>query len=154
MYLNDSVAGKMDYYLRYRTSVSAVTCRQKGAQDLRASMALESTMPTSFQGLGPYVLGTGEFAPQGTIAVNLRIYAPAGGEITGLKVDGETRSITSDLHRGRPVAFVPISLKPGQQSVVTADIRTAPGQDDDGVFSFTPGMVSAPNGVTITSACD
>lgn len=154
MYLNDSVAGKMDYYLRYRTSVSAVDCRQKGAQDLRASMALESTMPTSFRSLGPYILGNGDFAPQGTIAFNLRIYAPAGGEITGLKVDGETRSITSDLHRGRKVAFLPVSLEPGQQTVITADVRTAEGQDGDGVFSFTPGMVSARNGVKIASACD
>lgn len=154
MYLNDTVAGKMDYYLRYRTSVSAVNCRQKGAQDLRASMALESTMPADFKGLGPFVLGNGDFAPQGTIAFNLRIYAPAGGEITGLKVDGDTRSVTSDQHRGRQVAFLPVSLEPGQQSVITADIRTAAGQDGDGVFSFTPGMVSARNGVTITSACN
>ncbi len=154
MYFNDTVAGKMDYYLRYRTSVSAVDCRQQGAQDLRASLALESTMPTSFKGLGPYVLGTGQYAPQGTIAFNLRIYAPAGGEVTALKVDGETRSVTSDQHRGRPVAFVPITLKPGQESIVTADIRTAAGQDGDGVFSFTPGMVSARNGVTIGSACN
>ncbi len=154
IYLNDTVAGKMDYYLRYRTSVTAVDCRRGRAQDLRASLALESTMPTNFKGLGPYVLGTGEFAPQGTIAFNLRIYAPAGGQVTSLKVDGETRSITSDLHRGRPVAFVPISLEPGQQSIVTADIRTAAGQDDDAVFSFTPGMVSARNGRTVTSACN
>lgn len=154
MYLNDTVAGKMDYYLRYRTSVSAVDCRQKGAQDLRATMALESKMPADFQGLGVFVLGNGRFAPQGTIAFNLRIYAPAGGEVTALMVDGETRSITSDLHRGRPVAFLPISLKPGQRSIITADIRTAEGQDGDGVFSFTPGMNSARNGVTITSACD
>lgn len=154
MYLNDTVAGKMDYYLRYRTSVSAVDCRQQGAQDLRASMALSSTMPENFASLGPYILGTGAFAPKGTIAFNLRIYAPAGGEITGLKIDGETRSITADLHRGRQVAFVPITLEPGQQSMVTADIRTAPGQDGDGVFSFTPGMLSAPNGVRIVSACD
>jgi len=154
MYINDTVAGKMDYYLQYRTSVSAVDCRQKGAQDLRASMALTSTMPTSFRSLGPYVLGNGDFAPQGTIAFNLRIYAPAGGEITGLKVDGETRSITADQHRGRQVAFLPVSLKPGQESVITADIRTATGQDGDGVFSFTPGMVSARNGVTIASACN
>lgn len=154
MYLNDTVAGKMDYYLQYRTSVSAVECRQKGAQDLRASMALKSTMPTSFRSLGPYVLGNGDFAPQGTIAFNLRIYAPVGGEITALKVDGEVRSITADKHRGRQVAFLPVSLKPGQESVITADVRTAAGQDGDGVFSFTPGMVSARNGTKITSACN
>ncbi len=154
MYINDSVAGKMDYYLKYRTAVSAVVCRQKGAQDLQASIALESTMPSDFKKLGPYVLGRGGFARQGMIAFNLRIYAPAGGEITGLKVNGETRSITADLHRGRQVAFLPVSLKPGEESLITADIRTAAGQDGDGVFNFTPGIVSARNGVPIASACN
>lgn len=154
MYINDSTAGKMDYYLQYRTSLASVDCRQHGGQDLRASMSLTSTMPANFRPLGPYVLGSGQYSPLGTIAFNLRIYAPAGGEITGLRIDGAPHSITADLHKGRQVAFVPVTLKPGQESVVTADIRTANGQSGDGVLNFTPGMVSAPNGVKAVSACD
>ena len=61
--------------------------------------------------------------------------------------------MTADKHLGRQVALLPVALKPGQKSTVTADIRTAPGQSGDGVFSFTPGMVPAANGVSITSAC-
>jgi len=154
MYINDSTAGKMDYYLQYRSSVAAVDCRRHGAQDLRATVALTSTMPKDFKRLSPFIVGTGDFAPQGTIAFNLRFYAPYGGEITGIKIDGVDHSATADLHRGRQVAFLPIALKPGQESVITADIRTAPGQDSDGVFNFTPGMVPTPNGIKIASACD
>jgi hypothetical protein len=154
MYINDSTAGKMDYYLHYLTSVTAVDCRKDGAQDLRASISLTSTMPKDFGSLGPYVLGTGAYAKQGTIAFNLRVYGPAGGEIVGLKVDGVTHSVTADKDGDRQVAFLPVSLKPGQNSVVTADIRTGAGQDGNGVFSFTPGMEQKPNGVKILSACD
>jgi hypothetical protein len=153
MYLNDSTAGKMDYYLQYRSAAAAVDCRRGGAQDIRATLALTSTMPADFSGLSVWIVGTGQFAPKGTIAFNLRVYAPAGGEITGLTVDGTTHSITADKHKGRQVALLPIALGPGQKSTVTADIRTARGQSGDGIFSFTPGMVPAPNGVRITSAC-
>jgi hypothetical protein len=153
MYLNDSTAGKMDYYLQYRSSAAAVDCRQGGAQDLRATLALTSTMPANFGGLSPWILGTGQFAAQGSIAFNLRVYAPYGGEITGMTVDGQGHSVTSDKHKGRQVALLPMTLGPGQKTTVTVDVRTAEGQSGDGVFSFTPGMVPAPNGVRITSAC-
>ena len=153
MYLNDSTAGKMDYYLQYRSSAAAVDCRRGGAQDFRATLALTSTMPADFHALSPWIVGSGKYAPQGTIAFNLRIYAPYGGEVTGLSVDGRDHSVTVDEHRGRQVALLPIRLAPGQRMTVTADIRTAEGQSGDGVFSFTPGMVPALNGVAITSAC-
>ncbi|MCW2755233.1 MAG: hypothetical protein JWQ32_2644 [Marmoricola sp.] len=154
MYLNNSSASKMDYYLQYRTSVAAVDCRQHGSQDLRVTVDLVSKMPTDFSKLGVYVLGTGAYSPQGTIADNLRIYAPYGGQVTGLQVDGVDHSVTANKHEGREVAFLPISLKPGQHTLVTADIQTADGQSGDGVFDFTPGMVPAPNGVKIVSACN
>jgi hypothetical protein len=152
-YLNDSTAGKMDYYLQYRSSAAAVDCRADDAQDIRATVALTSTMPADFGKLSPWILGDGQFARQGDIAFNLRVYAPYGGEVTGLSVDGEAHSITADKHHDRQVALVPMTLGPGQTSRVTAEIRTAPGQSRDGVLSFTPGMVPGPNGVAITSAC-
>jgi hypothetical protein len=153
MYLNDSTAGKMDYYLQYRSTAAAVDCRRGGAQDIRATMALTSTMPADFGQLSPWILGSGQFAAQGSIAFNLRIYAPYGGEITGLTVDGQGHSVTADKHKGRQVALLPMTLKPGQQATVTADIRTGQGQSGDGVLSYTPGIVPAPNGVRIASAC-
>jgi hypothetical protein len=153
MYLNDSTAGKMDYYRQYRSTAAAVDCRRGDAQDIRATMAITSTMPADFQKLSPWILGTGQFAAQGTIAFNLRIYAPYGGEITGMTVDGQGHSVTADKHKGRQVALLPLSLSPGQKTTVTADIRTATGEPGDGVLSFTPGMVTAPNGVRIASAC-
>jgi hypothetical protein len=153
MYLNDSTAGKVDYYLQYRSTATALDCRAGGVQDLRATLALTSTVPASFRSLSPWILGNGQYTPRGSIGVNLRIYAPSGGQITGLTVDGQGHSVTADRHHGRQVALLPVTLKPGQSLTVTADIRTGRGQSGDGVLSFTPGMVPAANGVRIASAC-
>lgn len=165
IYFNDTTASKMDYYLQYAATATATECRKKGAQDLRTTVVLRSTMPKDFasRGLGTSVLGRGIYVPQGQIGVNMRIYAPAGGEILDLKVDGEPAVITADKHFGRQVAYVPITLKPGQELTVVAAIRTGVGQDGDGVLNFTPGLeavdengngVPVVNGRKIPSACN
>lgn len=162
IYFNDTTASKMDYYLHYVATATATECRQKGAQDLRTTVVLNSTMPKDFSNLGLSVLGEGTFSPKGQIGVNMRIYAPAGGEITDLTVDGVPAAITADQHFGRQVAYVPITLKPGQDMTIVAEIRTGTGQDGDGVLNFTPGLESTDengnavpisNGRKIPSAC-
>lgn len=162
-YLNDSTASKMDYYLRTGGAVSAVDCREHRAQDLRGSFTMTSTLPKNFAQLhlGESVLGSGDYSPQGTIAFNLRIYAPKGGQITDMRVDGIAHSVTADKDHGRQVAFLPVVLKPEQSVTVTVDVRTADGQDGSGVFDYTPpislderGQLDpAPNGVKFDSAC-
>jgi hypothetical protein len=154
LFINDSTAGKMDYYLQYRSSVSAVDCRDHGAQDLHAVVTLGSNVPKDFSSLGPFILGSGEFTKKGDIAFNLRLYAPAGGEVTGLTIDGKEQTITADPDHGRTIAFLPITLTPGQRMTVTADITTAKNQSGDGVLDFTPGLLPVANGTKIASACD
>lgn len=163
IFLNDTTASKMDYYLDYLTTAVATECRQKGAQDIRATVVMRSNLPEDFSSrdLGTSVLGTGTFVRQGQIGVNMRIYAPAGGEVVDLTVNGEEVSITADQHFGRQVAYVPITLKPGQELKVVAAIRTRAGQDGDGRLTFTPGLRAANedgspvvNGRRIPSACN
>lgn len=165
IYFNDTTASKMDYYLEYAASATATECRKKGAQNLRTTVVLKSNMPKDFasRGLGISVLGQGTFVPQGQIGVNMRIYAPAGGEILDLRVDGEPAVITADKHFDRQVAYTPITLKPGQEMTITALIRTGNNQDGDGVLNFTPGLetvdangngIPVVNGRKIPSACN
>jgi hypothetical protein len=154
MYLNNTSASKMDYYLRYQTSATALACRDDGAQDLRVTASFASAMPTKFGGLGLSVLGNGQFAKQGHISFNLRFYAPYGGQITDLEVDSTPADITADKHYGRQVAFLPVSLAPGEHTTITVDFRTRKGQSGNGSFSYTPGILEAANGSEIVSACD
>lgn len=164
IYFNDTTASKMDYYLQYVATATATECRQAGAQDLRTTVVVKSRMPADFasRGLGVSVLGEGIFVPQGQIGVNMRIYAPAGGEVRDLEVDGKPLAITADKHFGRQVAYVPITLKPGQEMTIIAAIRTGEGQDNDGILNFTPGLeatdengnsIPISNGRKIPSAC-
>lgn len=152
-YLNDATAGKADYYLDYQPAATAVRCRPDGRQDLRAALALSSSMPRDTSRLSRWVTGTGLFAPRGTIAVNLRVYGPTGGAITAITVDGSRRDVTADRHEDRQVAVVPLALRPGERLTVRARMTTAPGQTGAPVLSFTPGIRSQPNGVSLTSAC-
>ena len=153
MYLNDATAAKMEYYLDYRTSLTSSQCTAEGQQSLEASMLLESTVPARFEKLSKWILGFGDYAPRGSMQMNLRVYAPQGGSITQVTVDSRAVAITADTHDGRQVATVPVLLAPGQKMLVAATIRGAAGQRGDAVLDFTPGMRSQPNGVRVTSPC-
>jgi hypothetical protein len=83
-----------------------------------------------------------------------RVYAPYGGQITDLEVDSTPADITADKHYGRQVAFLPVSLAPGEHTTITVDFRTRKGQSGNGSFSYTPGILEAANGSEIVSACD
>ena len=153
MYLNDATAAKMEYYLDYRASLTSSQCTSAGQQSLEASMLLESTAPERFEKLSKWILGFGDYAPRGSMQMNLRVYAPQGGDITQVTVDSRAVSITADTHQGRQVATVPVLLAPGQKMLVAATLRGAAGQRGDAVLDFTPGMRSQPNGVRVSSAC-
>lgn len=154
MYFNDTVAGKAQFYLDYQPTVSARRCLEDGVQELRASVALESSMPRDFRRLSEWVTGNGQYAPKGSIAFNLRIYGPVAGAITGVTQDGQVVSVTADRHQDRQVAVVPVQLRPGQRMVVKATMRTGAGQTGKPVLTTTPGIRSQPNGVATTSACE
>ncbi len=153
MYLDDATGGKLDYYLRYTANLSAGHCTASGQQSLDASMLLESRLPARWKKLSPWVLGRGDATPPGVMRINLRIYGPVGGRITQVTVDSNSVPVSTNQHKRRQVAVVPVLLQPGQRMLVSATIRTASGQGADPVLEFTPGMGAAPNGVRVPAAC-
>lgn len=154
LYLNDATAGKPEFYLDYQPSLSARRCLPDGRQELQASVALVSTMPKDHQRLSFWITGTGQYAPKGTIAFNLRVYSPKGGTITEVRRGEEVLSVTSDRHEDHQVAVVPMRLEPGERVVVRATVRTAAGQTGRPVLDMTPGIRLQDNGVEVTSACE
>ncbi len=153
MYLNDATGAKLQYYLDYRASLAASQCTRDGRQSMDASMLLESKVPADVSDLSPSILGFKPFDAPGTMRMNLRIYAPAGGVITQVTVDSRMVAVTTDRHHDRQVATIPLLLSPGQKVLVSSSIRTGAGQDGDAVLDFTPGMRSQPNGARVRSAC-
>ncbi len=153
MYLNDGTAGKMDYYLRYRGAVTALSCTGQGSQDVRARLALRTLAPKDVARMPPYVTGYGLFSPRGTTRVNVRIYAPRGGRVLAVRAGGKQLPLRVLRHEGHQVAFVGLLLDPGGRVDLEADVRTRAGQAGDPVLRLTPGIEDRTYDETTPSAC-
>lgn len=153
LYLNDSSAAKLEFYLRRDTQVKAVRCEPGKVQVFEMTTDLESVAPKNVLSLGPGVVGFTEGAKAGHIKMVLSYYAPYGGTVSAVTLDGEQRSVNRKSYLGLTLATVPIDLAPGESHSLTVTIRSGPGQQQDGIFRTTPGVEVKPNNVTVPSAC-
>lgn len=154
LYLNDSTATKLQYYLRRKTSVRAVKCSNAGVQTLSTSTVLSSAAPANAAQLPDSILGPGTGEKRGSMRMNLRFYAPFGGEMTSLAVNGEPKTINFGEHLGRQVAVVSVLLAPGEKVTVATTIKSGASQRNSTIFSTTPGIETSPNNVVVKTACD
>jgi hypothetical protein len=152
LYLNDGVAGKMEFYLRHTSELRATSC-DDGVQTLHLTSTFRSVAPKGLAQGSVYVTGTGEYAPRGDILMNLRVYGPWHGSIRSLEVDGRPVTVTGNQYQGRQVATVPVVLPPGGTMTLTGTLRTGPGQTGDIRLTSTPGMELTRNPATYLSAC-
>ena len=153
LYLNDGTAAKIEYYLDYQTSIRAASCTPKGSQTLQVGMVLDSSAPRRGYQLNKYITGTGAYVPRGMMRLNLRIYAPTGGELTGLSANGRPVRIATSQHDGRQVAIVTMVIRAHQEVRLSAEFRTRDGQRGDPVLDWTPGVRTKSSGVTAASSC-
>jgi len=152
MYLNDATASKMQYYLDYDTKVRSTKCVD-GVQTYVATTVITSNAPADASQLPPYITGNGDKAPEGESRMIMRWYAPYGGDVTKIQVDGKPYGVTGGKHQDRRVSYVPLQLQPGQSFTIETTMTSGRGQTGDGVFSTTPGIKPTPNDVRIASSC-
>ena len=154
MYLNDDSQGKMEFFLDYRGAVKSQGCTAKDVQTISTRMSLDSTVsPGEVGQLTPDVTGPIPRSPKGDIRLYLHLYAPTGGRLTGLTVDGKRVQVSVAQHDGREVSVVTLVIEPDARVSVDATFRTRRGQDGNPVLDFTPGMRWQPSSVTATSTC-
>ncbi len=153
LYINDAASTKMEYYLDYSTRITAGRCLAGNVQELSTSSAITSTAPTNAAKLSPSVTGTGDFTPRGTMRLTLRFFSPYGGGFTDVNVDGKRQIVYADSLDGRNSTKVFLTIKPGQTHTVTTSMITGKGQNNDAVFSTTPGVQTTANNVRVPSAC-
>ena len=103
MYFNNDKGSKMEYYLDYRGSVKSLGCTANGAQDLHTSMTFASHAPPGGRGLSESVTGTTFPSTKGDIKLSTQIYAPTGGTLTGLSVNGKRAPVYLRADGGRKV---------------------------------------------------
>jgi hypothetical protein len=153
VYLSDAASTKMEYYLDYTTVVRTGRCLSGDIQELGTTTELVSNAPSNATRLSPYITGDGTFTPRGTMRINVRIYSPFDGGITGVRVNGKPQTVSGGRVDGRNVSTVTVTIKPGEQLSVTATMISGRGQSGDAVFSTTPGVQPTLNDVRVTSAC-
>jgi len=151
--VNDATASKMSYYLRYRSEVEARSCDDE-VQQLAGTMTLRQTIsPREAAQLPDYITGTGGAIDKGNQLVGVNIYAPFGGKIGQVRINGQAVDIADDELDGRPVADLAIELSSDKDVVVTWMMETGPGQSGDGQTRITPGIVSGATQSGFASAC-
>ncbi len=138
VYLNDGTQAKLDYYLE--TQVQATTtCAADGARTTELAVTLTSTAPADAAEVLPqYVLGSDGIVRTGESRTNVLIYAPTGGGVADVRIDGVEVGGFGNNHDKLPVIARTITLKPGQIVQMTAVVTSGPGQGDPPSIRVTP----------------
>lgn len=152
LYLGDAASTKMEFYLDYNTTVAAGRCLAGDVQEISTTTELTSGVPDDKK-LPKAVTGDGRYTPRGTMRLILRYYSPYAGGFTDVRVNGKRQTVYADTHHGRNVTKVVLTVKPQETYTITTNMISGRGQDEDGVFSTTPGARTTPNDVPFRSAC-
>ena len=152
IYYNDGVAGKIDYYLRQRTTARSLGC-EDGVQRIQVTTTLRSTVPSDHSKLSWFITGTGAYAPKGDILAQMSVYSPWHGRIDKIVVDGHDETTTSGHQFGQEVGSVSVQLRPGASMTVTTTMTSGKGQTGNIVVTSTPGMELTTNPATFTTTC-
>ncbi|WP_309650115.1 DUF4012 domain-containing protein [Nocardioides sp.] len=154
--LNDATGSKMSYYLRAESSVAATGCDQ-GVQTLAGELVLHQTIDQSDAArLTDYVTGGGKYGTDpGAQLILVRLYAPHGGELTGLRVDGQDISDVAKVldFDGRPAVTLSAYVDSQAPVLVEWDMTTSTGQSADVIVTQTPGMTPGTYARSVESAC-
>jgi len=153
VYLNDATGAKMQYYLDYDVDARATKCSDAGAQTYETVTTLKSNAPADSANLPESIRGPGFGAPPGAMFVNTYVYAPDGGKVTELTIDGEKTFSFPGSQSGRGVEFVTVQLDPGQTVTVEATVVSGDGQRGTSRVLATPGVAPGSKGSTVKSAC-
>lgn len=117
VYINDTTASKMDYYVDLKIATERSCAADSDASAV--TVTLTSTVdPAMADSLPAYV--TGRFYPHAQIATDVVIYAPLGMQLSEWAVDGVPVAPTYiGEHLGRSVVKLPVILNAGRSLAIT-----------------------------------
>lgn len=158
VYINDGGPTKMQYYLRYEVSAFARSCSEDNRQQISGILQFHNDTPTGVAQLPPSITGegiSGQRVEAGSQLLVIYLTSPVGGEIQGLKIDGqEVTDPVVESFSGHGLARIGIRLPPqGRQEIefVTASGRQQPG---DVELRVTPGAFPSSSNGSSPSACE
>lgn len=153
--LNDGTASKMSYYLRYDTEIRSMSC-DEGIQQLEVSIALTQTVsPRDAAALPSDVTGRGPVGTRpGNQLVRVHVFAPFGGNISNVKIDGKAVSQPEAVNlRGRSAVTLAALIDSLDDVIITLSVESGAGQIADGVLQQTPSVVPGGANGRFRSSC-
>lgn len=153
LYLNDGTQAKMQYFLRSDASIVSEGCDVDGRQVVRTRLTLTNDLDRDVADLPVYVTGDGSTTPRGNSLMQLRMFAPEGGELLGLDVDGERADVGQGTVYGRETTQLEVELAPGETTEVVAQFAGPTGQAGDPRLQWTPGITWKATQAVARSAC-
>jgi len=143
VFRNDGTGGKLGYYAAGSAALTAGSCDNGGRRALTVSVHLSYMAPAS--GLPNYVLGF-KRAGAYVLRTNLLIFAPTGGDLSSLTVNGKQIPVIRAEEGGRKVGMVTIDQKPGEAATVTGSLLVPAPSSIARTFAprirLTPGVTS------------
>jgi hypothetical protein len=152
-YLNDATGAKMQYYLDYDVALEATDCATDGTQTFDATFTMTSNAPGDAADLPESIIGPGFGAPPGTMLMNLRVYAPAGGTFGTMTLGKQKLLFETLAHENHVVARLAILLTPGETQRLKMELTSGPDQAGSPVVDITPGVRPGPAPQVSGSAC-
>lgn len=137
VYVNDGSQSKMGYYLAADVTARTTECRADGSQSVTVRVELTSMAPPDAASLPDYISG-GRVLPAGQMRENLLVYAPEGGLVDDVRVEGTEPGVHAQSHNGLSVTAKTVVFPPGETIVIEYDIITGPGQPGTPVVRVTP----------------
>lgn len=152
-YLNDATGAKMQYYLDYDVAAKATKCSKAGAQTYQTVTTLRSSAPADSANLPESIRGPGFGAPAGAMFINLYVYAPNGGYVSALTIDGQETSSFQLAQQGRGVQLVTVQIDPGKTVTVEATVVSGDDQRGSTRVLTTPSIQPGTKASRISTAC-
>jgi hypothetical protein len=152
VYVNSVGNDKLSYFLRHRVDVSADRCNL-GAQRIIVKLTLRSRVPKGTD-YPPSVVGPPQPPREaGEMLISNYTYAPVGGRVDSISVDGVEQPLNVRPHMGREVGAAVVRIPRGETHVVEYVLYSPRGQGRDPHVITTPGVAGDGLGRIGGSAC-
>lgn len=153
VFLNDSTATKLDYFVSSRTDVARLSCADDGSQELQVTTTVRSAVPQGIAGWPRLLVGQRWTSRPGDLLLTVSAYGPEGATFTDGTLDGGRGAMAQLTLDGHPVAARTILLQPGQERRLTWTVRTAPGQGEAPRLRATPTATGSGLGTVVATPC-
>ena len=139
VFLNDATGTKLEYYLRYATTVTPNQCKSDGSQTISARIDLASYAPTNAALLPPSIVNDQYGVTKGNMQLTVRFYLPTGAKLVSVRTNTNVLGVATRHQNGHPVYGIPFNLSPGENAYANLVFSTPKGDAKPIQLSMTPG---------------